>query len=254
MEKIIIKNKMAIDKMRVAGNTLARLMHEIESMVQPGISTYELDDFFEKRMLQEGLMPVCKGYAGYKHATLISVNDVVVHGIPSKEIILKSGDFVKIDVVGAYKSYCADMARGFFVDEVSDTVKRLATTAQRALDAAISKIAPGVKLFDISYSIQQIVEHEGFGIVRDFAGHGIGKAIHEGPTIPNYGQAGRGIPLQVGMTLAIEPMITEKSYKIRIMPDGWTAKTIDGGLAAHVEDTIVVTATGAEVLTRLSGQ
>ncbi len=251
MERIIIKNKSSIDKMRIAGKALAQLMQEVASMVIPGASSHDIDAFMERRMHELELVPACKGYAGYRHATLISLNDVVVHGIPSKEIILKSGDFVKIDVVGSYKGYCADMARYFFVGEASPVARRLASVAQLALDAAIAKVAPGVRLSDISSTIQEIVEKEGFGIVRDFAGHGIGKAIHEPPQVLNYGKPGHGPVLQEGMTLAIEPMITEKSYKVRIMSDGWTARTIDGGLAAHVEDTIVVTKDGAEVLTRL---
>jgi methionyl aminopeptidase len=249
---IIIKNKSAIDKMRVAGHALAEILEKIKQSIIPGVSTFELDQLIEKQMIAAGLKAVCKGYAGYKHATLISPNDVVVHGIPSKEIILKSGDFVKIDVVGSYKNYCADMARCYFVGERRPIAEKLAATAQRSLDAAIGIVAPGVRLSDISHRVQQEVEKDGFGVLRDFAGHGIGKTIHEEPTLPNYGQPGRGPVLQEGMTLAIEPMITEKSYKVRILDDGWTVKTVDGGLAAHVEDTVVVTKTGVEILTRLA--
>jgi len=252
METIVIKNKVAIDKMRHAGRVLATILEEIRHLVAPGISTLELDALIEERMVKHELKPVCKGYGTYKFATCISLNDVVVHGVPSKEVVLKSGDFVKIDVVGAYKSYCADLARYYFVGEVPSSARRLALVAQQALDSAIALVKPGVRLSDISSTVQRIVEAEGFGVVRDFAGHGIGKHIHEAPTIPNYGQPGKGPVLREGMTLAIEPMITEKSFKVRIMPDGWTAKTIDGGLAAHVEDTVVVTQTGAEVLTRVA--
>ena len=236
--------------MRVAGKLLAQILKEIEPFVKEGISTYELDAIIEQKMRLAGLNPECKGYGTYKHATCISLNDVIVHGVPSKEIILKSGDFVKIDVVGSYKRYCADLARFYFVGDVSEKVRKLASTAQRALDKAIDLIRPGRHLSDLSALIQQEVEKEGFGIVRDFAGHGIGRSFHEAPEIPNYGIPGEGPLLREGMTLAIEPMITEKSYDVSIMSDGWTARTVDGGLAAHVEDTIVVTQNGAEILTR----
>lgn len=242
---------MIIDKMRFAGKLLAQILEEIKGAVISGVSTLYLDGLIEARMHALKLSPECKGYGGYKYATCISPNDVIVHGVPSKEIILKSGDFVKIDVVGSYKGYCADMARYFFVGDINPVAQHMALTAQNALDSAIEKISPGINLSDVSFVIQQIVEKEGFGVVRDFAGHGIGKAIHEAPNVPNYGKPGKGLVLREGMTLAIEPMITEKSYEVRIMDDGWTARTIDGGLAAHVEDTIVITKDGAEVLTRL---
>ena len=204
-------------------------------------------------MRKAGLVPVCKGYGGYQHATCISLNDTVIHGVPSQKIVLKSGDFVKIDVVGSYKGYCADMTRYFFVDQVSELVKRLAAVAQRALDAAIDEIAPGKRVSDISARVQREVEAHGFGVVRTFAGHGIGKKIHEDPEVPNFAEPGQGPILREGMTLAIEPMITEKDYAVKVMEDGWTVKTVDGGLAAHVEDTVAVVSGGAEVLTRLSG-
>jgi methionyl aminopeptidase len=249
---IIIKNKLAIDKMRHAGHILAQILEDIRPLVVIGLSTYELDAIIEARMLAQGLGTPCKGYGTYKFATCISLNDGVVHGVPSKEIILKSGDFVKIDVVGSYQSYCADLTRYYFVGEASPTAQRLAAVAQSALDSVIDIIKPGIKLSDISSLVQQIVEREGFGVVRDFAGHGIGQHFHEEPSIPNYGKPGKGPTVCEGMAFALEPMITEKSFEVRIMSDGWTAKTVDGGLAAHVEDTVVVTKTGVEVLTRLA--
>lgn len=251
MTEIILKNKVSIEKMRHAGKLLASILEEVKGMVIPGQNTLTIDAFVEKRLIENGLKPSCKGYAGYRFATCISLNDTIVHGIPSKEVILKSGDFVKIDVVGSYKGYCADIARYFFVGEVNATASHLALIAQQALDGAIVKIGPGIRLSDISHFIQRHVESAGFSVIRDFAGHGIGKAMHEAPQIPNYGAPGHGPELREGMTLAIEPMIAEKNYQLRIMSDGWTARTLDGGLAAHVEDTVVVTKNGAEVLTRL---
>lgn len=248
---IIIKNKAAVAKMREAGRLLALVMQSLEGENFEGRSTWEIDALIEKRMVAAGLKTPCKGYADYKHATCISVNDVVVHGVPSKEIVLKSGDFVTIDVVGSFNGYCADMARCFFVGEVSSTAKQLALVAQQSLDEAISLIKPGERLSTISAAIQRVVEQHGFGVVRDFVGHGIGKDFHEAPEVPNFGDPGKGPILREGMTLAIEPMIVEHDYRVKRLPDGWTIKTLDGGLAAHVEDTIVVTADGVEILTRL---
>lgn len=248
---IVIKNKKAIEKMQTAGELLATIMEDVKELTKEGISTFEIDFFIEKRMYELGLEPACKGYGGYKHATCISLNDGVVHGVPSSEIVLKNGDFVKIDIVGSYKSYCADMARYFFVGNVSNKVKEIALAAQVALDSAIEKALVGNRLSDLSASIQMEVEGRGFSVIRCFAGHGIGKKMHEDPDIPNYGISGRGPVLQEGMTLAIEPMIAQGSYEVKIMNDGWTVKTVDGGLSAHVEDTVVITVNGPKVLTRL---
>ncbi len=248
---MLIKNKIAIEKMRIAGKRLATILHDIQPEVRAGISTWDLDRIIEEKMRKSGLVPFCKGYAGYKHATCISLNDVIVHGIPSKDLILKSGDFVKIDVVGSYKSYCADITRFFFVGNVCVTARKMAQTAQIALDAAIAKVAPGVKISEISACIQDKVETDGFSVIRAFAGHGIGKDLHEEPEIPNYRKTVDDTVLREGMTLAIEPMISERSHEVRILQDGWTAKTADGGLSAHVEDTVLVVKNGSEVLTRI---
>ncbi len=250
-EVMLVKNKSAIDKMRIAGQHLAQIMGDMADQVIAGVSTLELDTLIEQKIVSRGLKPECKGYAGYRHATCISINDVVVHGIPSKEIVLKSGDFVKIDVIASHRSYCADLTRCFFVGQASDTAKRMADVAQRALDAAIRIAIPGNRVSDISACVQEIVEQEGFSVIRVFAGHGIGKDLHEEPDIPNYGKPGKGMLLQEGMTLAIEPMIAERGYDVTVMSDGWTARTADGGLAAHVEDTVVVRPGCAEILTRL---
>ena len=247
----MIKNKIAIEKMKTAGKLLASIMEEVGVQVKIGVTTLQIDSFIEKRMLEVGLHPECKGYAGYKYATCISLNDVIVHGVPSDKIVLKSGDFVKIDVVGSYKNYCADMARYFFVGEVNQQVKKIAITAQKALDSAIEKAVEGNRLSDLSACIQKTVERQGFNVVRRFSGHGIGRQMHEEPDIPNYGQPNQGPVLREGMTLAIEPMITQGDYAVEIMNDGWTAKTLDGGLSAHVEDTVLITKNEPVVFTRL---
>ena len=251
---IIIKNKQAIEKMRAAGELLARVMDDAAKLVITGTSTLSINDAIERHMRLLDLKPECIGYAGYKHAACISVNDVVVHGVPSAELVLQEGDLVKIDIVGSYKGYCADMARSFFVGEPKANARRLIEVAQRALDGAIERVAPGVRMGDISAYIQEVVENAGFGVVRRFAGHGIGKSIHEEPEVPNFGVAGQGPILREGMTICIEPMITENGIEIDIASDGWTAKTRDGGLAGHVEDTILVTTNGASILTRPTPQ
>jgi methionyl aminopeptidase len=180
---------------------------------------------------------------------------VVVHGVPSNQVIVQQGDLVKVDVCAAWKGYCADMARAFLVDvtEPSAPLKQFMQTAQNALDAGIQQAGEGNRLFDISYAIQQVAEQHGYGVVREFAGHGIGKSMHEEPDVPNYGNKGTGMMLRAGMTFAIEPMITMGSYDVFIMKDGWTVQTTDQSLAMHVEDTIVITQNGPEILTRLQG-
>lgn len=248
---IKIKNRQAINKMRTAGQLLAGVFSEIESYIRPGLTTLQLNDYVEGKMKDVGLNPECKGYRGYKHATCISINDVVVHGVPSREIKLRDGDLVKIDVVGSHKKYCADMARCFFVGKATLRAKKIVAVVQKALDKAIENAVPGKRISDISAIIQHEVEKEGFSVIRDFAGHGIGKDMHEEPEIPNFGAPGEGPILNSGMVLAIEPMIAEGGHAITIEKDGWTAKTADGKLAGHVEDTVLVTAQEPEILTRV---
>lgn len=247
---IYIKDKKSIEKMRTAGKLLAKIMIDVKSLVKPGISTLEIDSFIENSIHAAGLKPSCKGYRGYKHATCISLNDVVVHGVPSSDIILKDGDLVKIDVVASYKNYCVDMARSYFVGDVSSVVKRIIDTVNMALKKGIDNAVEGNYISDISRAIEDEVVSSGFGIVRSFAGHGVGKLLHEDPEIPNFTN-GQGPKIVLGMTLAIEPMITEHGYEIFIDSDGWTARTSDGGIAGHAEDTVLVTSNGPEVLTRM---
>lgn len=248
---MLVKNKNMIEKMRFAGKLLAQVMSEIGFYLKPDLNTLAIDEIIENKMRSFGLKPECKGYAGYKHATCISINDGIIHGVPSKDVILKSGDFVKIDVVGSVKGYCADVTRYFFIGNVSLDVKKIANVAQEALNRAIEVAVPGNKVSDISANIQRYVESQGYSIIRDFAGHGIGKNLHEKPDVPNYVRRGEDFILLEGMTLAIEPMIAQGSHDVVILSDGWTAKTADGKLAAHVEDTVVVLKGGAEILTRI---
>ena len=242
----------ALEKMRTAGRLLADIFENISSKIQVGTTTAALDSWIESELDKRQMVSQSKGYKGYKHVSCISVNTVVVHGVPSAQVVLQSGDLVKVDVCAAWQGYCADMARCYIVDNVgTQQVEHLKMIAQQALDKGIAQAVEGNRLFDISAAIQNHVEHFGYGIVRDFAGHGIGKRMHEDPDVPNFGTAGTGMRLRAGMTFAIEPMITQGSYEVYIDRDGWTVKTKDGSLAAHVEDTVVVGEHGPEILTRL---
>lgn len=248
---ITIKNKMALRKMEQAGQSLAKIFEEIRPLLRPGVSTLEIDSDIAKRLIQKGLTSRTKGYMGYKHVSCISVNDEVVHGVPNKDKLLVPGDVVKIDICASWKGYCGDMARTFFIVQSTPESRKLAEVAQSALDKGIEKARVGNRLTDISAAIQAEVERHGFGVVRDFAGHGIGKQLHEEPELLNYGKAGQGPVLRAGMTLAIEPMITQGAYDVYITQDGWTVKTKDKSLAAHVEDTVAITDQGPKILTRL---
>jgi methionyl aminopeptidase len=251
---ITIKNKLAIQKMHNAGQLLADILDKVGEIIKPGISTFEIDQWIEAQLKEHNLVSQSKGYKGYRHSSCVSINDEVVHGVPSKNSIVKEGDLVKIDICAAWKGYCADAARCFAVGKPKEKIAQLISVAQAALDKGIAQAKPGNRISDISASIQEEVERHGFGVIRDFAGHGIGKQMHEEPEVLNYGKPGKGPVLRPGMTLAIEPMITEGGYAVYIMQDGWTVKTKDKSLSAHVEDTIVITNDGARILTRKDTQ
>ena len=252
---ITIKNKSALAKMEQAGKLLLEVMHDVAALLKPGVSTLEIDTWIEKELRAKGLVPRTKGYSGYKHASFISVNDGLIHGVPHADLILQDGDLVKIDVIASWKGYCADMARMFFVGAApSEAIETFVAVAQRALDKGIEKARAGNHLSDISAAIQKEVEDSGFQVVRDFAGHGIGRYVHEEPEIPNYGTPGKGPVLRPGMVLAIEPMITMGGYEVEVIDDGWTVKTCDNSLAAHVEDTVVITENDPKILTRREQQ
>ena len=246
---IHIKNKLSIQKMAQAGSLLADILAGVEQLIKPGISTAKIDAWIETQLQAKGLVSSVKGYMGYRHVSCISVNDVVVHGVPQADCLLQLGDLVKVDVCASWNGYCADMARSFFVGQPSEDAQRLVDVAHQALKKGIEQARVGNKLSDISAAIQEEVEKHGFGVVRDFAGHGIGMNMHEEPEILNYGKAGKGPILCEGMTFAIEPMITAGKYHVYVTDDGWTVKTVDHSLAAHVEDTIAITNAGPIILT-----
>jgi len=242
--------------MTEAGQRLASLFDELGMQVVVGKTTLSIDSWIENKLKSLELFSEMKGYMGYQNVSCISINDVVVHGVPNKLDVLKSGDMVTVDICASYKGYCADMARIFFVeDDKFDFTekKKLAHVAQLSLDAAIKHALVGNHLTDISAAVQKVVEAHGYGVVRDYAGHGIGKNMHEDPEILNYGKPGHGPKLQAGMTFAIEPMITQGNYQTYVAKDGWTVKTADKSDAAHVEDTILITEQGPKILTRSFG-
>lgn len=246
---IIIKSKQELDLMREAGKVCGQILRDLKDLIKPGISTLEIDRFVEKTVREHGMTAAEKGYCGYPASVCVSINDEVVHGIPSKKRHLKEGDIVSCDLVVEYKGYMADAARTYPVGEVSPEAAHLIETAERAFFNGIAYAKPGYRLQDISHAIQETVEGEGFGVIRDFVGHGIGSEMHEDPQIPNVGKAGKGPRLQPGMTLAIEPMITQGTWEVDILEDDWTAVTLDGGLAAHYENTVVITDGEPELLT-----
>ena len=248
---IIIKNKEAIRKMKHAGQQLATIFRDIGQYVVAGTSTHAIDAYVEQQLREKGLQPRCKGYCGYKHVSCISLNDEIVHGVPSPETVLQDGDLVTVDVCASWRGYCADMARCFFVGSCSQSVHRIVSVAQNALDTGLEYAVVKNHVGDIGYHIHQAVTDAGYSVIRDFCGHGIGKHMHEDPDVPNYGKKNSGPVLRHGMALAVEPMISAGSADVHIDDDGWTARTEDGSLAAHVEDTVVITDNGPCVVTRL---
>lgn len=246
---IIIKSKQELDYMREAGKVCGQILRDLKDIIRPGLSTLEIDRFVEKTVREHGMTAAEKGYCGYPASVCVSINDEVVHGIPSKKRHLREGDIVSCDLVVEYKGYMADAARTYPVGKVSPEAMHLIETAEKAFWNGIAYAKPGFRLHDISHAIQETVEGEGYGVIRDFVGHGIGSEMHEDPQIPNVGKAGKGPRLQPGMTLAIEPMITQGDWEIDVLEDDWTAVTVDGGLAAHYENTVVITDGEPELLT-----
>jgi methionyl aminopeptidase len=249
---MLINDEIAIIKMKESGRRLAMVMAEVSSFIHSGITTFVVESYISSLLTKSGMVSQSLGYNGYKHVSCISINDEVIHGVPSVDRLMHDGDIVKIDICAAYDGYCADMARTFILGAVEDEgSNKLLSVTQLALDDGISNAIVGNRLHDISYAIQRRVESNGFAVVRDYAGHGIGKTMHQEPDLPNYGKPGTGVLLNVGMAFAIEPMVVEKSFRVKVGSDGWTVKTRDGGLAAHVEDTVLILDSGPYVTTRL---
>ena len=235
--------------MREPGKVTGKILKELEDFIKPGISTMDIDKFVEDTIRAHGMIPAFKGYGGFPGSACVSVNEEVVHGIPSKTRILNEGDIVSVDIGCIYKGYNSDAARTYGVGKISDEAQRLIDAARESFFEGLKFCKVGYRLSDVSHAIQKRVEEDGFGVIRDFVGHGIGRDLHEDPQIPNYGKPGRGPRLAKGMVLAIEPMISQGSYEVDVLLDNWTAVTIDGKLAAHYENTVVITDGEPELLT-----
>ena len=238
--------------MRAAGRVLAEVKSLLRELVRPGVSTKEIDVQIEAFILSRGAASAFKGYRGYPATVCTSINEEVVHGIPSPKRRLKEGDVIGLDLGCIVEGYYADCAITLAVGRIPARVQELLDVTRESLDKAIVQCRVGNRIGDISHTVQEHCESHGFGVVRAFVGHGIGRALHEEPQVPNFGEAGRGALLKAGMVLAIEPMVTMGSWEVKVLEDGWTAVTVDGGLAAHFEDTIAITDDGPDVLTRAS--
>ncbi|MFW5789948.1 MAG: type I methionyl aminopeptidase [Bacillota bacterium] len=248
---IIRKSKREIDIMAKANSIVAETHEFLSEKISPGISTYDLDKLAEEFIEKNNGKPSFKGYRGYPASVCLSINDEVVHGIPSKTRILEEGMILSVDIGVYYKGFHGDAARTFAVGNVSQDAKDLIDVTRRALDMGIENAVIGNRLTDISNAVQTHVEKSGYSVVRDYVGHGIGTDMHEDPQIPNFGPAGRGPRLKEGMTLAIEPMVNIGDYKVKTKEDGWTVITEDGTLSAHWEDSIAITKDGPRILSRL---
>jgi len=248
---IAIKKEEEIKKMGKAGEILAEVLDILEANAKPGLSTAELDSLAEKLIRSRGARPSFKGFNGFPASICASLNDEVVHGIPSKRKILRGGDLLKIDVGVEFEGYHADGARTFVVGngEVDEIVIELINTTKVALEKGIKAARKGARLGDIGYAIQSYVEGKGFSVVKALTGHGIGRSLWEDPPVPNYGSRGKGIILKEGMTLAIEPMVNIGDDRVFTAKDGWTVKTVDGSLSAHFEHTIAIMGEGCLILT-----
>jgi methionyl aminopeptidase len=247
---VVLKSSQEIEKMRRAGKVVREVLELVRESVRPGATTLDLETVAEARIRELGAKPAFKGYHGFPCVLCTSINHEVVHGIPSKKRVLKEGDIVSVDCGAIVDGYYGDAAITVPVGEkiAPDTARLLAAT-EKSLYAGIAAVKPGATLGDIGAAVQGVVEAEGFSVVRDFVGHGIGSHMHEDPQVPNFGEAGSGMRLKAGMVIAIEPMVNAGKPDVRVLRDGWTAVTNDGSMSAHFEHTVAVTDTGAKVLT-----
>jgi len=235
--------------MRDAGRIAAQALQRVGEMIKPGITTWELDQAAARFIQACGARPTFLGYNDFPASACISVNDEVIHGIPSRKRVLHAGDIVSVDLGATYRGYVGDTAYTFPVGAISAQAKRLCDVAWQALQSGLAKAVPGGKLGDISAAVQAICEGAGYNVVRDYTGHGVGRVMHEDPCVPNFGTAGRGVKLRAGMTIAIEPMVNAGRGQIKVQSDKWTVKTRDGSLSAHMEHTVAITGNGPVILT-----
>ncbi len=247
---IILKSLQEIEKIRKACLVVAEVLDRIRGEIRPGASTQSLDEFAERMILAAGAKPAFKGYRGYPKTLCTSLNNQVIHGIPSKAVVLKPGDIISVDVGAIVEGFYGDAAKTFPVGEIAPEAARLSTVTEESLFRGIEQARPGNRLYDISHAVQRHVESHGYSVVREFVGHGIGRNMHEDPQIPNFGPSGQGPRLKPGMVLAIEPMVNMGGSATVVTEDGWTAVTVDGSLSAHFEHTVAVMPDGPWILTR----
>ena len=247
---VILKTARELAAMRNAGRISQRALREAGKAVEPGVSTYEIDRIVREYIEKQGATPSFLGYGGFPASACISVNNVVIHGIPSASQILREGDIVSIDVGAYFDGYHGDNASTFACGRISDEARSLMDTTREALQIGIECALPGNRTGDIGYAVQRYVEARSYSVVRDFVGHGVGAKLHEDPNVPNYGTPGHGVRLLPGMVIAIEPMINAGSRRVRVLEDGWTTVTADGRLSAHFEHTVAITSKGPVILTQ----
>lgn len=238
---IVIKNEAEIALMIKAGEVTAKILKELPEIIRPGISTYEIDKWIEDYIKRNDMKPAFKGYGGFPATACISVNEELIHGIPSKKKILREGDIVSVDLGTIYKDYYSDAARTYPVGKISEENEKLIRVAKESFFAGLEYAREGNRLGDVSHAIQTYIEAAGFSVIRDYVGHGVGRNLHEDPQVPNYGKAGHGPKLVKGMTLAIEPMISAGDFDVEVLENDWTVVPTDGSYTAHYENSIVIT-------------
>ncbi len=250
--QIVLKSPREIEIMREAGRINALALQAVREAARPGVTTAELDAVAEEVIRSHGATPAFKGYPGpypYPATITVSINDELVHGIPSKRRKLREGDIVSIDCGTVYKGYVGDSAFTMGIGAISPEAQRLLEVTERALYIGIEQMRPGNRVGDVSAAIQRYVESHGYHVTREYTGHGVGREMHEGPSVPNYGTPGRGVMLRVGMVIALEPMVLVGTPKTRVLPDKWTVVSADGSLTAHFEHTVAITEDGPDILT-----
>lgn len=252
-ETIELMSRSEIEKMRAAGRLAAELLGHLGKMVKPGITTEDLNVEAERWTKERGAVSAPLGYHGFPKSICTSVNEVVCHGIPSKDHVLKDGDIINIDVTPILDGYHGDTSAMFYVGEPSPEAKDLVETTLECLRVGIDQVRPGARIGDIGAAIQEIAHAKGYGVVRDFVGHGIGRTFHTAPQVPHYGKRGKGRRIEAGMVFTIEPMINIGTWEVEVLDDGWTAVTLDGKLSAQFEHTIAVTDSGVDILTLAEG-
>ena len=254
-KSIELKSPAEIEKMKVAGRVVGEILEKLSDIMKPGVTTKDIDEFSEKYIRSLKMVPAFLGVKGMSYpfpaSACVSINDEVVHGIPNASRALKSGDIVSVDMGVIFEGYYGDAAKTYAVGSISDTASKLLKVTEMSLQKGIEKALPGNRLGDVSYAVQKTVEDAGFSVVRDFVGHGIGRALHEEPAIPNFGKPGTGIKLEAGMVLAIEPMVNVGRYEVVMLDDDWTVVTRDGSLSAHFEHTVAITENGNRILTKV---